>query len=353
MSINRRKFLGLMGAAGASTVLAKSAQAASREFGGHPDAYGVLYDNVRCIGCRKCEAGCNKVNELPAPEKPFDDLSVLDAKRRTSASKYMVINKFADADPRGPLYSRVGCNHCQEPACASACFVNAFTKTSTGAVIYDVSVCVGCRYCMVACPFNVPAYEYDKVLEPRVMKCTMCYPRIVEGKLPGCVQECPKEALTFGPRKDLIRAAWARIEAMPDRYVHHVYGETEMGGTNWLYLSAAPFDKVGMRMDLGTTSAPKLTSGALAAVPVVAGLWPVLLTGVYAITKRKEKIAEEEKAQAVKSALAKASADAEAKLSKALDEAEVQNKRKIEVEVKRAVEEAMAKSGDSGSGEEA
>ncbi len=193
MSISRRKFLGWLGAAGFGTALGVNARAASnKHFDGYPDSDGVLFDNTRCIGCRKCEEGCNKVNELPEPDRPFSDLSVLDTKRRTTAKAYTIVNRYDDtASEKGPLYTKVQCNHCLEPACASVCFVRAFTKTETGAVIYDASVCVGCRYCMIACPFEIPAYEYDKAFSPRVMKCTMCYPRISKGLLPGCVAGLP------------------------------------------------------------------------------------------------------------------------------------------------------------------
>ena len=170
-------------------------------------------------------------------------------------------------------------------------------------MIYDSSVCVGCRYCMVACPFEIPTYEYHKVLEPRVVKCTMCYPRVIKGLLPGCVEICPTEALYFGKRKDLIRIARERIRRYPDRYVDHVYGEHEMGGTNWLYLSGVPYKEVGMREDLGVTPASELTAGALSTVPMIVGLWPVLLTGIYAMTKRSDKIAKREKALAIDQAV--------------------------------------------------
>ena len=186
MAITRRKFLGWMGAAGVGFTVGKSAQAASnKHFTGHPDSMGVLHDISRCVGCRSCEAACNSVNQLPPPEISFKDLTVLDRKRRTTPPEYTVVNRY-DATSAGskPIYLKNQCNHCLEPACASACFVKAFTKSEEGAVIYDESVCVGCRYCMVACPFEIPTYEYDKALTPRVTKCTMCHPRVQEGKLP-------------------------------------------------------------------------------------------------------------------------------------------------------------------------
>jgi len=335
----RRTFLGLLGAAGASVALPKSAVAGSKSFGPHPDTLGVLFDATRCIGCRKCELACNEVNELPAPDKKFDDLTVLDTKRRTDEKTYTVVNKFQTKE--APVFVKKQCNHCLEPACASACFVRAFKKEPNGVVSYDETVCVGCRYCMVACPFEIPAYEYDD-LTPLVTKCTMCAPRLAEGKLPGCVERCPKEALTFGLREDLIKIARQRMSTYPDRYLDHIYGEREMGGTSWMYISGEPFSEIGLREDLGTKSAPELTAGALAAVPIVVGMWPVLLGGIYAVSKRKDKIAHEEKVLAVKEALTKAGEAAENKLSEELSKAETASKRRIEVEVKKAVEEALA-----------
>ncbi|AOY57586.1 4Fe-4S ferredoxin, iron-sulpur binding domain-containing protein [Desulfococcus multivorans DSM 2059] len=302
---------------------------------------GVLHDTTLCVGCRRCEEACNKVNDLPAPDVSFRDESVLNQERRTTAKAYTVVNKYADPDrPGGVTFRKLQCNHCKEPACASACFVKAFKKTPEGAVVYDASVCVGCRYCMVACPFNIPAYEYEKVLDPRVMKCTMCHPRILEGKIPGCVEVCPVEALTFGKREDLIRIARDRIRKYPEKYVDHIYGEYEMGGTNWLYITGTPYEEIGMREDLGTTSAPELTAGALGAVPIVVGLWPVLLTGIWAMTQRKEKISAEEKKEAVAQAVAKTEAEAEEAMAAAMEKARKDQDAAVKKEVKKALEEA-------------
>jgi formate dehydrogenase iron-sulfur subunit len=343
MNVSRRKFLGWLGAAGATVAVGRKAQAATTtHFTGYPEASGVLFDATRCIGCRRCEAACNEVNELPQPEKPFDDLTVLDEKRRTTAESYTIVNRYDVSGKGGPVFRKFQCNHCMEPACASACFVKAFTKNPDGSVTYDASVCVGCRYCMVACPFEIPTYEYDKALTPRVMKCTMCHPRLLEGKLPGCVEACPKEALTFGKRDDLLKIARHRIASFPDRYINHIYGEREMGGTNWLYISGVPFSRIGLREDLGVTSAPELTSGALAAVPVVVGLWPAFLLGMYAITKRKEKISVQEQNEAVASAVAQVKTEAKADLESRLDRAEKEKAKAIDSAVKKALAEAEA-----------
>ncbi len=289
MSISRRKFLGWFGAAGVGAVAGKSALAAgNKHFEGYPGSFGVLHDISLCVGCRSCEAACNKVNGLPSQDKSFTDISVLSEERRTDAGTYTVVNKYDNRGDKEPLFKKLQCNHCLEPACASVCFVKAFKKTKLGAVIYDPDVCVGCRYCMIACPFDIPAYEYDEPITPRVTKCTMCYPRLLKGQLPGCVEACPMEALTFGKRESLLKLARKRIRKYPGKYIDHIYGETEMGGTSWLYLSSVPFSEIGMREDLGITPAPDLTSGALSIVPIVAGLWPIFLMGIYAISKRKE-----------------------------------------------------------------
>lgn len=342
MSISRRKFLTWMGGAGASAVVGSKAQASThKHFEGYPDSYGVLHDMTLCIGCRSCEEACNKVNDLPAPETSFKDLTVLEQKRRMTDTAYTVVNKFEPKKQnQSPIFGKIQCNHCLEPACASVCFVKAFEKTKEGAVVWDASVCVGCRYCLVACPFEVPAYSYNDALTPSVLKCNLCQPRIEKGLLPGCVEACPNEALTFGKREDLLRIAKERIRRHPDRYVDHVYGEKEMGGTSWLYLSGVPFDEVGMRTDLGDTAAPVFSAGALAVVPMVIGLWPVMLTGIYAMTKRKEKIEQEAKEDAVQEAIAETNEKAEKKLADALAKAEKQKKTAIEKEVKKALEEA-------------
>jgi hypothetical protein len=193
---------------------------------------------------------------------------------------------------------------------------------------------------MIACPFEIPAYEYDEPLTPRVLKCTMCAPRVADGLLPGCVESCPSEALTFGKREDLLKIARGRIEKRPDRYIDHVYGEREMGGTSWLYISGVPFSQIGLREDLGTKPAPELTAGALGAVPMVIGLWPVLLTGIYAVNKRKEKIAAREQADAVAAAVEAANTEAADKLSAALEKAEKAKATAVDKAVKKALEEA-------------
>jgi formate dehydrogenase iron-sulfur subunit len=343
MSISRRGFLGSMGAlvgAAAAGALTPAHGGTAKQFTGHPGSMGVLHDITACIGCRRCEQACNQVNEMPAPAVAFDDLSVLETRRRTRWDTHTVVNRF---DAPEPVYVKKQCNHCLEPACASACFVKAFTKTPEGPVVYDASVCVGCRYCMIACPFEIPAYEYHKALTPEVTKCTLCAPLVQEGKPPACVASCPRESLIFGRREDLIRMARSRIHKYPERYVDHIYGEHEMGGTSWLYIAGQPFATLGMREDLGTASAPELTAGPLSAVPVVVGLWPVLLTGMVAITRRKEKIAAEEQAQAVQQARETVTQEMTAKMDALREKMTREKTAAINFEVKKALDEVAQK----------
>jgi len=347
MSTSRRKFLKWM-AGGAGAALGPKKLGAHEHFHGYPDSYGVLHDTTLCTGCRSCEAACNEVNELPTPEKSFKDLTLLDQKRRTSESEYTVVNRSDNsAIGERSVFWKIQCNHCREPACASACFVGAFTKTPEGAVIYNPDVCVGCRYCMIACPFNIPAYEYDEAFKPRIMKCTMCHPRILEGKLPGCVEACPIEALTFGKRDDLVIIARERIRKYPDRYIDHIYGEYEMGGTNWLTITGTPFEELDFRSDLGITPAPEFTSGALSMVPVIVGMWPVLLGGIYIINQRKQKIEAKEKEKAVDEAITLTQAAGDDKLKSALEKAAKDK----ELAIEKAVKETLEKAKDQDGGE--
>jgi Fe-S-cluster-containing dehydrogenase component len=348
MGISRRQFLGWLSAAGVGVAAGNSVEAASNKtFGGYPGALGILHDTTRCIGCRKCEEACNQVNGLPAPEQPFDDLTVLKAPRRTRADVFTVVNQFGASGSARPIYAKTQCNHCLEPACASACFVRALRKVQTGAVVYDASLCVGCRYCMIACPFNIPTYEYDEPLTPRVTKCTMCQPLIEKGELPGCVASCPKEALSFGPREAMIKLARQRIADYSDTYIDHIYGEREMGGTSWMYISDTPFSQIGMREDLGSQTASSYTAGPLAAVPVVAVLWPVLLTGIYAISKRKDKIADQERIDAIARTVADANEELKVKLAEMKDQMTKEKEAAINLEVKKALEEAAREASES------
>ena len=300
-AINRRRFLqgSLAGAAAATVSLGKNTEAAT--FEGYPDAMGVLVDLSRCVGCRSCEAACNREQKLPAPEKPFNDFSVFDEihhgqKRRTDETRYTIVNRYDIPGREHPLFRKIQCNHCLEPACLTSCFVNAYTKTPEGAVIYDSTVCVGCRTCMVACPFYIPTFRYSSAFKPRIMKCVFCYDtRLTKGLPPACVEACPQEALTFGRRTDLVAAGKQRIRENPGNYVDHLYGEHEAGGTSWMYLSPAPFEQVGIDTTVPKEPILNYVKDFLSIVPMVLTIWPALFAGFHLLATRKDKMAEQKK----------------------------------------------------------
>lgn len=290
MNISRRKFFQAAGVVGGVAV-GRSAFAASPRENLVVDSMGMLTDLSVCIGCRRCEWACNEAHGLPnLPLDRLDTEAVYDQHRRTSADVFTVVNRYAGAGAAKPTFVKRQCMHCVDPACASACPVNAFTKTPEGPVVYNEDLCIGCRYCLVACPFYVPAYEYDNPISPRVRKCTMCFERFKDGgELPACAAICPPEAITFGKRADLLMLARDKIRGNPDRYVEHIYGEHEAGGTNWLYISSVPFEELGFPSDVGTKSYPDLTKGYLSMVPLVHTIWPMLLMGIYASGKSRAK----------------------------------------------------------------
>ncbi len=238
MSLDRRKFLGIT-ALSSATLLTGSTHAHEIE-SKTDEVYGVLVDTVVCIGCRKCEWACNQEHGLSDKDlKSYEDKSVFKEHRRPNASAYTVVNEYRDPADSSKAYSmKVQCMHCNEPACVSACIVGALEKNELGSVDYDAWKCIGCRYCIIACPFQVPAYEYENPLTPQIRKCTFCHERVAKGESPACVSICPNEALTFGPRSKLIDLAHSRFKANPGRYHEHVYGENEVGGTSWMYLTA-------------------------------------------------------------------------------------------------------------------
>jgi len=295
MNLNRRNMLKIAGAAGAGAALTGGALASATTRGAAKSAVGVLVDTTRCVGCRACEAACSEANALAAPEKPGDD-TVFAARRRTGPTSFTVVNKSAAKSPSGEdRYAKTQCMHCVTPACASGCVVKALEKTAAGPVVYHEDRCLGCRYCMIACPFGVPKYEYTKAA-PLVRKCTFCAARQEKGLPPACADACPSGALTFGKRADLLEEAKTRIYQNPAKYVHEIYGEDEAGGTSWLYISDVSSASLTLPQDVVKKSYPEMADGALSAVPFVVTLWPPLLMGLYTFSKRRDDVAGHEDA---------------------------------------------------------
>ncbi len=343
MTVSRRGFLVGSLVTGAGAFAAGSVKAAGdKRFTGYPGRRGLLHDTTLCVGCRSCEEACNRVNELPPLDVSLDDASVFDKTRRTAHTAYTVVNRYREArGQEAAVYRKHQCMHCNEPCCASVCFVKAFTKTPEGPVLYDPDVCVGCRYCVNACPYYALSYEYDEPLTPRVVRCTMCYPRIKEGLNPGCADACPMGAITFGQREELIQVARDRIRKFPERYINYIYGENEFGGTSWLTLAGIPLGQLGLFEDASYTPLPELTKGFLSTVPLVLTMWPGLLLGFYAFSKRKDKLSQLELQAAVSEAMAKADEDTKKKLADAAKRAAKDKQKAVDQAVKKALAEAQ------------
>jgi len=247
----------------------------------------LLYDATLCIGCKQCEQACADENHLP-----YNDSVALEAVQ--SEHKFTVVVAKEDK------FMRRLCMNCQDPACASVCPVGALRKTSAGPVIYEADRCMGCRYCMMACPFNVPRYEWNNPL-PKVRKCTMCPDRVLNGQPTACAEICPTGATKFGERDSLIAEAQQRLRDNPANYVDRIYGLNEVGGTSVFILSSVPVEQFGYPAALMAEPMPVLTYRALSHIPEVVTLGTVLLGGIWWITNRRAEVAAAEKKEEEKS----------------------------------------------------
>ena len=243
----------------------------------------ILYDATLCIGCKLCEQACAERNHLP-----YNDS--IAAEEKLSAHKLTAVRA------RDGKYMRRLCMNCADPTCVSVCPVAALQKAAAGPVVYDQTRCIGCRYCMLSCPFQVPAYEWNKRL-PIVKKCDMCGDRVAAGRPTACAEICPTGATKFGERDALIAEAQQRLREKPDQYVNHIFGLSEVGGTSVLLLSSVPFEQFGYRADLPHEPLPLLTWRVLSHVPDIAVLGSVLLGGIWWITHRREEVAAAEQAE--------------------------------------------------------
>ena len=284
MQIDRRNFLKALGITGITLAVGKSHGTAIPEKK-ETEFHGMLYDSTRCIGCRICEKVCAKVHNLPEPKDEMKAGVV----RKNSEVQRTVINNFNTS--RGEVYGKKQCMHCNEPACAAACLTQAMHKTKEGPVIWRGEKCMGCRYCMVSCPFDVPKFEYHSP-NPKIQKCDLCYDRILAGKIPACAEACG-DALIYGTRRELLTEAHKRISENPKDYLDQVYGERIAGGTGILALSPVPFAELNMDTSLQNSSYPALSKGFLYSVPSVFVLLPPLLLGIHQATKNNELNAEE------------------------------------------------------------
>ncbi len=353
MSITRRGLVGgLLTSAGLLAATGAKAGDPTKRFTGYQGRYGLLHDTTLCIGCRSCEVACYEINDIAErqqrwgkkkdPPKPVGDMSVFDKKRHSSDASYTIVNRYREAKGGNPaVFRKHQCMHCNEPCCAAVCFVGAFKKTPEGPVEYDPSVCVGCRYCVMACPYYALSYEYDDPFTPRVVRCTMCLPRIRQGKLPGCASACPTGAIIFGERKKLLQIAHQRIRKQPARYLDHVFGQHEFGGTSWLVLAGIPFGKLGLPEDATHRPLPELIDGALSTVPLIVSMWPALLLGMHAFSKRKEKLSQQELEKALSESRSQAADELKQKIAEAAKKGRKDQERAVERAVKKAKAEAL------------
>jgi formate dehydrogenase iron-sulfur subunit len=260
----------------------------------HAGDRAMLIDLTRCVGCGKCVRACKHENDLGWRE----DQPALGPDAALASSNWSIVRSFGRVGADGqPRYTKRQCMHCLEPACVSACFVKALKKTPGGWVTYDGDMCVGCRYCLMVCPFNVPTFEWDETFG-RVSKCDFCDSRALRGQPTACSEVCPTGAITFGSREELLAEAHRRIAeqparerdlrggAEPRRYTDHVYGETEGGGTSMLYLSDVPFEELGFPTGMPDTPLPWYTWQISKWIPPAAGM---IGTGIIAIYARRRR----------------------------------------------------------------
>ena len=253
--------------------------------------HAFLFDATRCIDCRACMVACSVENNIEMD------------KTRIWVAGLGVTGEFPNLKRGTMVYH---CMHCEHPDCMSACPVGAYTKREDGPVLYNPDKCIGCRYCMNACPFGVPHFDYDKGIVDGAFidKCTFCPQRIDNGQEPACVQTCPTDALEYGDREELLKKAHERIAAHPDRYIQHVYGEFENGGTSYLIISHVPFEQLGLPT-LPETPINQVSETTVGLTLPVALGWGAALTAVTAgvsllkqkssAASGKEKKAEEKK----------------------------------------------------------
>jgi len=312
MNVDRRDFFKVLSAGVFTAVNADKILAAETDkYQRSPEAMGILYDATICIGCRACEIGCKKANNLPVDHSALDQKygvsDVWDSAADTTPKSYLKIKLYKNGNGTvknrakdGYSFMRSACMHCVHPDCVSVCPATALTKDAkTGIVRWNSEACIGCRYCQVACPFEIPKFEYDEPF-PRIQKCILCYDRVVQGKITGCAEYCPTGATLFGKYSDILKEAKRRLALTAGqeynfpvhtldsgfktskktvKYINYVYGENDGGGTQYIVLSAVPFEKLGLPRLPGYASSAKsetlqhtIYKGLVAPIALLAGL---------------------------------------------------------------------------------
>jgi formate dehydrogenase beta subunit len=279
--ITRRTALKSALLAGAAAVGATSAAASSTERPEAPkDALGLLYDATLCIGCKACVVACQDASHLKPDTGASHGMYLAPDDLNAQTRNIIKLSPVVGGEQS---YVKRQCMHCVDPACVAACMMGALKKREHGIVSWNGATCVGCRYCEVACPFNVPKFEWTSdggFYNPRIVKCELCRERLADGLEPACTTVCPRKAVIFGKRDALLKDAKQRLSEHPDRYVPKVYGEHEGGGTQVLYLSHVPFDRIGLPA-LGDAPIPEMTRSVQGAI-YKGFAAPIALYGVVA-----------------------------------------------------------------------
>jgi len=247
MKKTRRDFIKSAAAGGALLLSPLGAHADETDLKADDEAVGMLYDSTLCVGCKACVTRCKQVNDMESVSSPNDKDRLWDSPDDLDYRTRNIIKLFKDDDYFA--YVKHQCMHCIKPSCVSACPVSAMQKEEkTGIVFYDKDKCIGCRYCQVACPFNIPKFEWPKPF-PKIVKCDLCkFTNLKVKGEPACCETCPTGAVIYGKRKDLLKEAKMRQAANPEKYQAEIYGEHEVGGTNVLYLAGTSFENLGFPM---------------------------------------------------------------------------------------------------------
>lgn len=290
----RRRFIrqagiGLAALATGQLLPARTAYSASAGTAVSEPSKSILIDLSRCTGCQSCALACRAANSGtavigtaagdPPPRLSHDALSFVATREVDSGQGETEI-----------VFVKRQCMHCLHPACVAACTVGALHKTAAGPVVYDADKCIGCRYCQYACPFGVPSYDWDNPLG-LIHKCQMCTDHLSPGEQPACVTACPNGALRYGSRRKLLAEAHAQIASNPDRYVDHVYGEVEAGGTSVLYLSPVPFAELGFPT-LGSASISGRAEAVMVRTPMIALGVAAVVSALHLVMRRRQEQAE-------------------------------------------------------------
>lgn len=288
-SLTRRDFLRGVGAGAAALIAAQLLHAQAAAAGGEPalPQWGMLIDLTRCVGCNSCALACRETNQGMESDVPPTELTPLSF---TFVEEFpLTVRRRERGNEAESRFVKRQCMHCLHPACVAACPAAAMYKSPEGPILYRPERCLGCRYCQTACPFGVPTFDWENPLTPVISKCWLCQQRLAEGEIPACVAACPTGALRFGRRDDLLAQARAQIASAPGRYIDHIFGEHEVGGTSVLYLSDVPFEELGFPTDLPTESLTAGTEQVMGLLPGVILGAAAVVTGAATLTHRREK----------------------------------------------------------------